>query len=68
MHSFISWKANDIPLKIIVIILNNYLVLKRLEKEKKSHDANPESHKKSFNVFPMNSAFQLMIALFEMIK
>ena len=51
MHSFISWKANDIPLKIIVIILNNYLVLKRLEKEKKSHDANPESHKKSLNVF-----------------
>ena len=51
MHSFISWKANDIPLKIIVIILNNYLVLKRLEKEKKSHDAIPESRKKFFNVF-----------------
>ena len=43
--------GNDIPLKIIVIILNNIQVLKRREKEKKHYDVILESHQKSYNEF-----------------
>ena len=60
-------EGNDIPLKIIVIILNNIQVLKRREKEKKNiMTLFLKVTKKAIMSFAINSAFQLIIASFKM--